>query len=206
MIEEWRTIVGYEGQYEVSSYGRVRSLDRYDRMNRFWKGRILNLHTGTGGYLFVGLSSNGNEKNYLVHRMVAQAFIPNPDNLPQVNHKDEDKTNNNVDNLEWCDREYNINYGTIKDRIRNTAIKNGYWSGLSKKEYFKKYWNEHREHISEYQKEYYLEHREKRSEQQREYSKNYYYKNREKICEQKKEYRRKKKEENIQNNVKSLND
>ena len=125
MIEEWRTIVGYEGQYEVSSYGRVRSLDRYDRMNRFWKGRILNLHTGTGGYLFVGLSSNGNEKNYLVHRMVAQAFIPNPDNLPQVNHKDEDKSNNRVDNLEWCTSFYNNEYGTRKKRWYETRIKNG---------------------------------------------------------------------------------
>ena len=207
MSEEiWKPVVGYEGLYEVSNTGRVRSLDRYDRMNRFWKGRILNLHTDTGGYLYAQLYLNGKGKNYLVHRMVAQAFIPNPDNLPQVNHKDENKINDCVENLEWCSREYNINYGTIKDRIRNTAIKNGYWSGLSKKEYFKKYWNEHREYISEYQKEYYMEHREKRSEQQREYSKNYYYKNREKICERLKENRRKKKEENIQNNVKSLND
>lgn len=201
MIEEWRTVKGYEGLYEVSSLGRVRSLDRYDRMNRFWKGRILNLHTGTGGYLFVALSSNGKEKNYLVHRLVAQAFLPNPDNLPQVNHRDEVKINNRVENLEWCDREYNINYGTIKDRIRNTNLKNGYWTGLSKEEYWKRYRNEHREHLKEYQIEYYQKNREKRSEQQREY----YQENREKICEQQKEYYRKKKEQ-IQNNVKSLDD
>ena len=201
MIEEWKSVVGYEGLYEVSSYGRVRSLDRYDRMNRFWKGRILNLCTDGGGYLFVALSSNGKEKNYLVHRMVAQAFIPNPDNLPEVNHKDEDKMNNSVDNLEWCDREYNINYGTIKDRIRNTAIKNGYWSGLSKKEYFKRYRNEHIEHLKEYQREYNQKNREKRSEQQREYSKNYYHKNREKLCEQKKENRRKKRLEKDEHTI-----
>ena len=132
MIEEWRTIVGYEGQYEVSSYGRVRSLDRYDKMNRFWKGRILNLHTGTGGYLFVGLSSNGNEKNYLVHRLVAQAFIPNPNNLPQVNHKDENKANNAAENLEWCNKTYNENYGSKKEREIKTKTLNNRVNGHKK--------------------------------------------------------------------------
>ena len=184
MIEEWRKIVGYEGLYEVSSLGRVRSLDRYDSINRFRKGRILKSGTDTGGYLFVQLSSNGNEKNHSVHRLVAEAFIPNPDNLPQVNHIDEDKSNNCVDNLEWCDREYNINYGTIKDRIRNTNLKNGYWSGLSKEEYWNRYRNEHREHLNEYQIEYYQEKKDKICEQHREY----YHKNRDKICEQQREY------------------
>ena len=69
------------------------------------------------GYYYVCLSKNGIVKNYFVHRLVAEVFLPNPDNLPCVNHKDEDKSNNNVDNLEWCTHEYNINYGTRNKRI-----------------------------------------------------------------------------------------
>lgn len=149
MIEEWRTIVGYEGLYEVSSLGRVRSLDRYDSRNHFRRGRILKLSYDTVGYLIVGLHSNGKAKIYLVHRLVAQAFIPNPDNLPEVNHIDEDKTNNRVDNLEMCNREYNSNYGTRNDRIRATSIKNGYWTGLSEEEYRKKYYQEHKDEHTE---------------------------------------------------------
>ena len=87
------------------------------------------------GYLKVNLCYNGKDKIIRVHRLVTEAFIPNPDNLPEVNHKDEDKTNNRVENLEWCDRSYNINYGTRKDKVRDTKIKNGCWTGLSKEEY-----------------------------------------------------------------------
>ena len=81
-------------------------------------------------------------------------FIENPDNLPQVNHKDEDKTNNNVDNLEWCDVKYNLSYGTERIRERDTKIKNGWWTGLSKKEYRKKYYEENRDKIKEYMRNY----------------------------------------------------
>lgn len=154
MTEEiWRPVEGYEGLYEVSSYGRVRSLDRYDKMNRFWKGRILNLSDNGIGYLRVQLYSNNKAKWFFVHRLVAIAFIPNPDNLPEVNHIDEDKTNNRIDNLEFCDHKYNLNFGTIKDRIRDTKLKNGHWSGLSKEEYNKKWRQEHKSEYNEWQRE-----------------------------------------------------
>ena len=110
MTEEiWRTIKGFEGLYEVSDQGRVRSL-------KFGKERILKPLRNTCGYLQFCLYKNGEQKMYLVHRLVAQTFIPNPRNLPEVNHKDEDKTNNSVSNIEWCDRKYNLNFGTRAQR------------------------------------------------------------------------------------------
>ena len=196
MIEEWRPIEGYEGLYEVSSYGRVRSLDKYDSMNRFLRGRILRLFTDGLGYLRAQLYSNSKRKSFLVHRLVAQAFIPNPDNLPQVNHRDENPSNDNVDNLEWCDGKYNVNYGTRIDRIRDIRLKNGTYTGLSKEEYRNKRYQEKKDKINERRREYYRENREKICERQKEYN----HKNREKINERQKEYYRKKKEM-IQNNV-----
>ena len=73
------------------------------------------------GYMYVNLRKDGVTKQQYIHRLVAQAFIPNPNNLPEVNHKDEDKTNNNVKNLEWCDRKYNINYGTRTAKFYETV-------------------------------------------------------------------------------------
>lgn len=196
--EIWKDIIGYEGLYQVSSLGRVRSLDRYDSRNCFWEGRILKLYTRKGGYLFVQLHLNGKGKNYLVHRLVAIAFIPNPDNLPEVNHLDEDKTNNRVENLEFCDRKYNINFGTRIDKVRNTAIKNGTWLNLNDEErkiyhneYQKKYYKENKDKIRDYMKKYYQDHKNEQSDYQREY----YQEHKEKICERhKREYQRKKRE------------
>lgn len=209
MTEEiWKPVVGYEGLYEVSSYGRVRSLDRYDSKNHFCKGRILRLQTAGRGYLSVDLSSNGKTKRFLVHRLVAEAFIPNPYNLPEVNHLDEDKTNNRVDNLEFCNHKYNLNFGTRTDRMRDTKIKNGYWTGLSKEEYSKKYYRENKEKINERQREYnqknkdkkreywkkwHQEHKNEYNERKRENVKKYYLENRDKINERRRENRRKKK-------------
>lgn len=107
--EIWCPIKGFEGLYEVSDKGRVKSL-------KFGKERILKTGRNQEGYLQVGLCKNCETKTYRVHRLVAQTFIPNPDNLPQVNHKDEDKENNFVHNLEWCDGKYNSNYGTRTQR------------------------------------------------------------------------------------------
>ena len=103
MEEIWKDIEGYEGLYQVSNMGRVRSL----RNNIILKSKI-----ERSGYERVNLSVNNIHKDYYIHRMVATAFISNPNNCPIVNHKDEDRTNNRVDNLEWCTQKYNINYGT----------------------------------------------------------------------------------------------
>lgn len=101
MEEIWKSIPGFE-DYTVSNLGRV--------MNKH--GRIMKLSNHKQGYKLIGLKKDKKLYCRQVHRLVALAFIPNPDNLPQVNHKDECKTNNCVDNLEWCDAKYNINYGT----------------------------------------------------------------------------------------------
>lgn len=124
MKEIWKDIEDYEGLYQISNCGRVKSIDHmreqlhlYGRMvNTNYKGKILKPHNSRG-YLRVRLFDRNKSKNISIHRLVAEAFIPNPNNYPQINHKDEDKTNNNVDNLEWCTPAYNANYGTRKKRI-----------------------------------------------------------------------------------------
>lgn len=120
MIEEWKDIEGYEGVYQVSNFGNVRSCDRvikHSPKDYFQKGGKLKSALSKNGYPMVVLVVHNKRKTINVHRLVAQAFIPNPDNLPQVNHKDEDKTNNNVANLEWCTHKYNVNYGTRNMKI-----------------------------------------------------------------------------------------
>ena len=102
MNEIWKSI---DDRYSISNFGRVKS-------NYANKERILKPYKNQRGYLMVSIRHAGIQKTMQVHRLVANAFIPNPDNLPEVNHKDEDKTNNCVDNLEWCTTEYNCNYGT----------------------------------------------------------------------------------------------
>lgn len=108
MPEVWKDIKDYEGLYQISNYGRIRSLNKT-------KGRIRK-QSIQRGYYYIWLSKNSKGKMYIVHRLVAQHFIPNPLHLPEVNHKDENKLNNNVDNLEWCDAKYNSNYGTRNER------------------------------------------------------------------------------------------
>lgn len=123
MIEIYKPIVGYEGLYEVSNLGNVRSLDRYAPHNHGYKqkikGKVLKQHDNTRGYMYVGLWKNGKQKKFYVHRLVAQAFIPNTDNLPEVNHKDEIKSNNCVYNLEWVTSKENANYGSRIERFSN---------------------------------------------------------------------------------------
>lgn len=113
MSEIWKDIKEYEGLYQVSNYGRVRSLN----YNHTKKIRELKVYTNEFGYLRAYLRKDNITNVFFVHRLVADAFIPNPLNLPQVNHKDENKTNNNVENLEWCSCTYNINYGTRKEKV-----------------------------------------------------------------------------------------
>lgn len=131
MIEEWRDIKGYEGLYQVSNMGRVQRLDKYivdvsqgGIRTRMFKGHIMNLTIhNVSGYVSMYLSKNGKKKRYLVHRLVAEAFIPNPDNLPEINHKDENKVNNCVENLEWCTPKYNANYGERNYKAGLSKIK-----------------------------------------------------------------------------------
>ena len=108
---EWKPIPNYENLYEVSNTGEIRSIKP-----RYKNKQILKAGVGSRGYLVVTLCNKNTQKSYNVHRLVAQAFIPNPNNLPCVNHKDENRTNNNVDNLEWCTYKYNNTYGNRLDK------------------------------------------------------------------------------------------
>lgn len=118
MEEVWKDIKDYEGLYQVSNLGRVKSLDRkvvqfngFCNIERIYKGRILKPSTSANGYKRVILYDKCKKKNVNIHKLVLLAFVPNTENLAQINHIDEDKSNNCVNNLEWCSSKYNINYG-----------------------------------------------------------------------------------------------
>lgn len=116
-MEIWKPIKDYEGLYQVSNLGRVKSLERIDSLGHKRKEKIFKPRKDKYGYLRVSLWKDGKGKMVSIHRLVAIHFIPNPDNLPEVNHKDENKENNTLSNLEWCDRKYNNNYGTRIQRF-----------------------------------------------------------------------------------------
>ena len=116
MTENWKAIAGYEGLYEVSDLGRVKSL-------WYGKEKILKPRETHGGYLHVCLCKDGKVEQPKIHRLVAEAFIPNPNNLETVNHKDEVKTNNVASNLEWMSVKDNINYGTHNKRVAESLSK-----------------------------------------------------------------------------------
>ena len=129
MQEIWKDVVGYEGLYQVSNLGRVKSLSKFHCTSKnysslgYWsKEKILKPIVGVQGYLYVSLyDKNKKKKSKRIHQLVAQAFISNPNNLPFVNHKDENVKNNVYSNLEWCTAKYNCNYGT---RLQRIAVKN----------------------------------------------------------------------------------
>lgn len=113
MIEEWKDIDGYQGRYQVSNFGNIR--------NKMHKA--LSQEITKNGYKRVTLTKDKKQKHYAVHRLVAKAFIDNSLNYPCINHKDENRGNNNVNNLEWCTYSYNINYGSRNFKVQNNSKK-----------------------------------------------------------------------------------
>ena len=143
-----KPIKGYEGHYEVDQFGRVYSVDRIVHVNDNFreydkplKGKRMKQSVHTKGYKTVPLTKDGKTTTHYVHRLVAEAFIPNPSNLPFINHKDEDKTNNFVENLEWCTEQYNATYGKAREK-------------QAKKLRGRKHSEEHKQKISEGVKHY----------------------------------------------------
>lgn len=127
MIEEiWKDIFGYEGLYQVSNLGRIKSYDKY-KWNRFkyikLKGKQLKLSNDKNGYKIICLTKNKKEIMHKVHRLVAKAFIPNPNNYSCINHKNEIKDDNRVENLEWCDVKYNNIYGSRINKVKTKLNK-----------------------------------------------------------------------------------
>ena len=106
MKEIWKDIAGYENKYQISNLGRIKN-----------KKHIMKPMKTTNGYLTACLWKNGKQRKILIHRLVAQSFLENPYDYKEINHIDEDKTNNQLDNLEWCSHKYNMNYGLVKEHI-----------------------------------------------------------------------------------------
>lgn len=126
MCEIWKDVVGYEGFYEVSNYGRIKSLSKKAKNKngyRITKEKIMKNVLKNNGYSAITLYKNKKSKTYLIHRLVAQAFINNPHDYPCINHKDENKLNNRIDNLEWCTPKYNNNYGLHNEKMKKTKQK-----------------------------------------------------------------------------------
>lgn len=122
--EQWRDISDFEGLYQISSHGRINSL-----INQ----KVMKPRLKKNGYLQIGLYKKGEYKTFTLHRLVAMAFIPNPDMLPYVNHKDENKQNNNVENLEWCTPSYNLHCGSALDKLsKATRNRPNYKKGIKK--------------------------------------------------------------------------
>lgn len=112
--EIWKDIKNYERFYQISNLGNIKN----------YRNKLLQPRINKSGYNRVILHKDKHGKEFLVHRLVAEAFIPNPNNLPCINHKDENKANNCVENLEWCTQKYNSNYGNIRIKQHNTRLKN----------------------------------------------------------------------------------
>lgn len=129
MNEIWKDVVGYEGIYQVSNLGRIKALPRKVKVcggaYRLIGEHIVKPTKCKNGYLEAAFSVRQKREVRLLHRVVAQAFIENPDNLPEVNHIDEDITNCHADNLEWCTSKYNANYGTRNERVAQTKKQTG---------------------------------------------------------------------------------
>lgn len=127
-MEIWKDIKAYEGLYQISNSGNVRSLDRYETNGRtmiLYKGKMLSkaISHSNKGYYIVSLSKKGKSTKKYIHRLIAEAFIPNPNNYPCINHKNENKLDNRIENLEWCTDIYNINYGNRNKKASKNISK-----------------------------------------------------------------------------------
>lgn len=156
MAKVWKDIEGYEGLYQVSNYGQVRSLDRVDMRGHSLKGKVLKVRNDTKGYLLVNLSKNGEKKTFNVHRLVALTLITNPENKPQVNHKNGIKSDSNVSNLEWNTSSENTQHAydmglsqakgknngrakLTKEQVREIYIKYNFEGGFTQRQLAKMY-------------------------------------------------------------------
>lgn len=117
--EEWKDVVGYEGLYQVSNFGRVKSLEKM--RGAFMQKEIIKKQIYSNGYLRCQLHKNGESRKIFIHRLVAEAFILNPDNKPQVDHIDRNRSNNSVENLRWCTAKENVLFEGTRD-IRRRAL------------------------------------------------------------------------------------
>lgn len=129
MKEVWKDIEGYEGKYQISNLGRVKALD----FKRTKKERIMKPHINTSGYLAINLYKNAKFKTYRIHRLIAQAFISNPENKPCINHIDGNKLNNSIDNLEWCTHRENTIHAIKTGLSSSPTVKYGTDNPKSKK-------------------------------------------------------------------------
>lgn len=123
--EIWKDIPGYEGIYQASTFGRIRSIPHLIKANKDGGTRYTNLYVknptvGWHGYSYIGTSKNGECKTELLHRLIAKTFLPNPNNLPAVNHKDGNKQNNYIENLEWCTDSENQMHTSINGLFKKT--------------------------------------------------------------------------------------
>ena len=123
-MEVWKDVVGYEGLYQVSNYGNVKRIRFVNNKCSKPKELVIKKHIAWNGRIQVDLSKEGKHKRTTVHRLVANAFIPNPNNLPQINHIDGNPQNNMVENLEWCDGAYNMKHAYQNNLMPNTKAYN----------------------------------------------------------------------------------
>lgn len=122
-MEIWKDIQGYEGLYQISNYGNIKRILFVNNITSKPQDKILKINSNGNGYLIKSLCKNGKKKNHYIHRLVAQAFIENPNNYKEINHKDFDKHNNIAENLEWCSRIQNVNYSKNNMKKPKTKCK-----------------------------------------------------------------------------------